>query len=152
PLEHPTERDEALDKGEQGGSARPRRGATRQRCDIAPCAPMPAAVSATDRLAAIDSRVASSNVASTQSRHRGQAMGLLVIFIISVVIGQSLSIGLGLLVERYSTPYTGLITFIGSYFLMFWLAWRFALRITAPRSPERGGLSSAGKSSASEAA
>ena len=79
-------------------------------------------------------------------------MNLLVIFIISVVIGQSLSIGLGLLVERCSTPYTGLITFMGSYFVMFWLAWRFAVRITAPRSPERGSLSSAGKSSASEAA
>jgi len=61
-------------------------------------------------------------------------MSLLVIFIISVVIGQSLSIGLGLLVERYSTPYTGLMTFITSYFVMFWLAWRFAVRITAPRS------------------
>lgn len=46
-------------------------------------------------------------------------MNLLVIFIISVVIGQSLSIGLGLLVERYSTPYTGMVTFIGSYFVMF---------------------------------
>ena len=42
-------------------------------------------------------------------------MSLLVIFIISVVIGQALSIGLGLLVERYSTPYTGMVTFIGSY-------------------------------------
>jgi hypothetical protein len=62
-------------------------------------------------------------------------MSLLVIFIISVVIGQSLSIGLGLLVERYTTPYTGLVTFISSYFVMFWLAWRVAVRITAPRSP-----------------
>jgi hypothetical protein len=62
-------------------------------------------------------------------------MSLLVIFIISVVIGQSLSIGLGLLVERYSTPYTGLVTFISSYFVMFWLAWRVAVRITAPKSP-----------------
>ena len=42
-------------------------------------------------------------------------MNLLVIFIISLVIGQSLSVGLGLLVERYSTPYTGMVTFIGSY-------------------------------------
>ena len=74
-------------------------------------------------------------------------MSLLIIFIISLVIGQSLSIGLGLLVERYSTPYTGMVTFIGSYFVMFWLAWRFAVRITAPRSPYRDGLSGAGKSS-----
>jgi len=50
-------------------------------------------------------------------------MSLLIVFIISLVIGQSLSIGLGLVVERYSTPYTGMVTFIGSYFVMFWLAW-----------------------------
>ena len=79
-------------------------------------------------------------------------MRLLLTFLICLLVGQSLSIGLGLLVERYSTPYTGMVTFIGSYFLMFWLAWRFAVRITAPRSPERGGLSSAGKSSAREVA
>ena len=96
---------------------------------------MPAAISATYRLAAIDSPVGVAERCRHAVKEQGQAMNLLVIFIISVVIGQSLSIGLGLLVERYSTPYTGLITFMGSYFVMFWLAWRFALRITAPRSP-----------------
>jgi len=114
---------------------------------------MPAAVSATDRLAAIDSPLRVAERCRHAVKAQGQAMNLLVIFIISVVIGQSFSIGLGLLVERYSTPYyTGMVTFIGSYFVMFRLAWRFAVRITAPRSPERGGLSSAGKSSAREAA
>jgi hypothetical protein len=113
---------------------------------------MPAAVSATDRLAAIDSPLRVAERCRHAVKAQGQAMSLLVIFIISLVIGQSLSVGLGLLVERYSTPYTGMVTFIGSYFVMFWLAWRFAVRITAPRSPERGSLGSAGKSSASEAA
>ena len=61
-------------------------------------------------------------------------MTLLLTFIICLLIGQSLSIGLGLVVERYSTPYTGLVTFITSYFAMFWLAWRVAVRITEPRS------------------
>jgi len=61
-------------------------------------------------------------------------MRLLLIFIICLLFGQSLSIGVGLLVERYSTPYTGLVTFITSYFAMFWLAWRVAVRITQPRS------------------
>jgi len=61
-------------------------------------------------------------------------MRLLLTFIICLVIGQSLTIGLGLLVERYSTPYTGLVTFIAIYFAMFWLAWRLAVRITEPRS------------------
>jgi hypothetical protein len=66
-------------------------------------------------------------------------MSLLIAFIILLVIGQSLSIGLGLLVERYSTPYTGMVSFIASYFVMFWVAWRFAVRITAPRSRLGGG-------------
>jgi len=61
-------------------------------------------------------------------------MRLLLIFIICLLFGQSLSIGVGLLVERYSTPYTGLVSFIASYFAMFWLAWLLAVRITAPRS------------------
>jgi hypothetical protein len=42
-------------------------------------------------------------------------------------------IGVGLLVERHATPYTGLVTFIAFYFAMFWVAWRFAVRVTAPR-------------------
>jgi hypothetical protein len=65
---------------------------------------------------------------------QGASMRLLLAFIICLIIGQSLSIGLGLLVERYSTPYTGLVTFIAIYFAMFWLAWRLAVRITEPRS------------------
>jgi ABC-type antimicrobial peptide transport system permease subunit len=61
-------------------------------------------------------------------------MSLLVTFIICLLVGQSLSLGLGLVVERYSTAYTGMMAFLGSYFAMFWLAWRVAVRITAPRS------------------
>ena len=59
-------------------------------------------------------------------------MSLLVVFLVTLLIGQALSIGMGLLVERHTTPYTGLITFIALYFAMFWLAWMFAVRITAP--------------------
>jgi hypothetical protein len=60
-------------------------------------------------------------------------MGLLLTFIVCLLIGQSISIGLGLLVERYTTPYTGLVTFLVGYFAMFWLTWRVAVRITEPR-------------------
>jgi hypothetical protein len=57
-------------------------------------------------------------------------MALLLVFIISLVVGQSMSIGAGLMVERLVSPYAGLVTFIGSYFAMFWLTWRFAVRVT----------------------
>jgi hypothetical protein len=62
----------------------------------------------------------------------GEAMALLVVFLILVIVGQSISIGLALMVERLVSPYTGLITFIGLYFAMFWVAWRLSVRITEP--------------------
>jgi hypothetical protein len=64
---------------------------------------------------------------------RGYVMGLLLVFLVTLVVGQAISIGIGLLVERHATPYTGLMAFIACYFAMFWLAWRFAVRITRPR-------------------
>ena len=59
-------------------------------------------------------------------------MVLLVVFIVTLLIGQSISVGLGLLVERHTTPYTGLITFIVFYFLMFWVSWQVAVRVSRP--------------------
>jgi hypothetical protein len=59
---------------------------------------------------------------------------LLLAFLITLLIGQSISVSLGLLVERQVSPYTGLVTFIACYFVMFWVAWRVAVRITEPRS------------------
>ena len=67
-------------------------------------------------------------------------MKLLVVFIMTLVVGQMISVGVGLLVERQTSPYTGLITFIGLYFATFWLAWRAAVRITAPGSGSAGEL------------
>jgi hypothetical protein len=64
-------------------------------------------------------------------------MNLLLVFLTSVLVGQPISVSIGLLVERHSTPYTGLVTFIVFYFAMFWVAWRFAVRVTEPRPPVR---------------
>ena len=65
-------------------------------------------------------------------------MNLLIVFIVAMLIGQSISITMGLVVERTFSSYAGLITFIVFYFLMFYAAWRVSVRLTAPRSPERG--------------
>jgi hypothetical protein len=59
-------------------------------------------------------------------------MGLLLVFIVSLVVGQAIAIFLGLLVERHHSSYAGLVTFIALYFTMFWLAWKVAVRITEP--------------------
>jgi hypothetical protein len=68
---------------------------------------------------------------------------LLLTFLITLVIGQSISVFVGLLVERQVSPYTGLVTFIVCYFAMFWVAWRVAVRITAPHSRLGGWASGA---------
>jgi hypothetical protein len=46
-------------------------------------------------------------------------MMLLVVFFVSLVVGQAISIALGLMVERLVSPYAGLVTFIACYFAMF---------------------------------
>jgi hypothetical protein len=62
-------------------------------------------------------------------------MSLLVVYIVSLIVGQSISISAGLLVDRYYSSYGGLMVFIGLYFFMFWLMWKISVRITEPKSP-----------------
>lgn len=64
-------------------------------------------------------------------------MGLLAIYILSVLVGQSISVALGLLVERFHSPYSGLLVFIGCFFFVFWLSWQVAVRVTAPKAPQQ---------------
>ena len=71
-------------------------------------------------------------------------MGLLLVFIVLLVLGQGFSILLCLMVERYSSPYTGLITFIVAYFAMFWFAWKAAVWLTEPGKRLAKLLSSSG--------
>jgi hypothetical protein len=59
-------------------------------------------------------------------------MGLLLVFIACVLVGQSLSVLTGLVIERNFSPYTGLIAFIVCFFLMFGVAWKVAVWLTEP--------------------
>jgi hypothetical protein len=63
-------------------------------------------------------------------------MTLLVTYIITVAIGQSIVIGIGLMVERYYSSAASLPVALALYFLMFVLAWRLAVRITEPKPPQ----------------
>jgi hypothetical protein len=56
-------------------------------------------------------------------------MQLLIVYAVLVVIGQAAAIGVGRVVE---TSYTGasLFTFLGLFFVVLFVAWRFALRLT----------------------
>jgi hypothetical protein len=60
-------------------------------------------------------------------------MNLLVAYILTLVVAQSISISVGLLVDRFYSSYGGLLVFIGLYFFMFWFAWQIAVRVTAPK-------------------
>lgn len=65
-------------------------------------------------------------------------MRLLVAYIITLAVAQSISVGAGLLVDRLHSSYGGLLVFIGFYFFMFWLSWQIAVRVTAPKdAPQR---------------
>jgi len=61
-------------------------------------------------------------------------MNLLVTYIFALIIAQSLSVGVGLIVDRAHSSYGGLVVFIALYFTMFWAAWKFAVRITQPKA------------------
>jgi hypothetical protein len=60
-------------------------------------------------------------------------MNLLVTYVVSLLVAQSLAVGAGLIVDRLYSSYTGLVVFIALYFAMFWVAWKFAVRITEPK-------------------
>lgn len=60
-------------------------------------------------------------------------MSLLVAYILILAVAQSISVSLGLIVDRTYSSYGGLLVFIGCYFFMFWLSWQIALRVTAPK-------------------
>ena len=61
-------------------------------------------------------------------------MNLLIIYIVTLVVAQSLAVGAGLIVDRLYSPHAGLASFLALYFLMFILAWKFAVRLTEPKS------------------
>ncbi|MGE0039071.1 MAG: hypothetical protein AB7S93_26035 [Xanthobacteraceae bacterium] len=60
-------------------------------------------------------------------------MRLLVAYLLTLAVAQSISVSLGLLVDRVYSSYGGLLVFIACYFFMFWLSWQIALRVTAPK-------------------
>jgi hypothetical protein len=65
-------------------------------------------------------------------------MSLLVTYVVTVVIGQSIVIGIGLMVDRYYSSGASLWVALSLYFLMFWLAWQIAVRVTEPKLPPHG--------------
>jgi len=60
-------------------------------------------------------------------------MGLLIAYVICLLIGQAITIMVGLSIDRMYSPHVSLPISIALYFAMFWIAWKIAVRLTEPK-------------------
>ena len=61
-------------------------------------------------------------------------MGLLVTYLVCLILGQAITIAVGLSIDRYYSPTVSLPISLFMYFTMFWVAWKIAVRITEPKA------------------
>jgi len=61
-------------------------------------------------------------------------MGLLVAYIVCLIVGQAITIGIGLSIDWFYSPAISLPISLVLYFLMFGIAWKVAIRITEPKA------------------
>jgi hypothetical protein len=61
-------------------------------------------------------------------------VGLLIVYIGLVIVGDLAAYLIGLSVERY-WPTASLPVFLFLYFFFLWVAWVLAVKITAPKTP-----------------
>ena len=59
-------------------------------------------------------------------------MQIMAYYIVLVLIGDVGAYAIGRAVEQWS-PTSSLPVFLGCFFLVFWLAWRLAVRLTEPK-------------------
>ena len=64
-------------------------------------------------------------------------MGLLLAYIACLIVGQAITIGIGLSIDRFYSPTASLPISLILYFAMFWMAWKVAVRITEPKAETR---------------
>lgn len=59
-------------------------------------------------------------------------MMLIVVYVAFVLIGELGAYFVGRIVEQWSTT-AGLPVFLACFFIVFWIAWVLAVRVTAPK-------------------
>jgi len=59
-------------------------------------------------------------------------MSLLVVYIALLVLGQSATIAIALIVERTASSATSVLVFISLYFTVFLVGWKLAVWLTVP--------------------
>jgi hypothetical protein len=55
-------------------------------------------------------------------------MKLIAVYVVLVLVGETLAYGVGRTVEHWSEPWS-LPAFLAMFFLVFWGAWRIAIRV-----------------------
>jgi TRAP-type C4-dicarboxylate transport system permease small subunit len=66
---------------------------------------------------------------------------LLVVYILNVVVGESIVIAIGLGLDR-AFPYASLPVSLSLFFFVFWLSWVLAVRWTEPKHARSAKLAS----------
>jgi len=61
-------------------------------------------------------------------------MKLIAVYVVFVVIGDVVAYVVGRSAEHWLTQSLSLTIFLGCFFVVFWLAWVLAVRVTEPRS------------------
>ncbi len=56
-------------------------------------------------------------------------MKLIAVYIVLVLIGEAIAYAIGRTVEQWSAS-ASLPVFLGCFFLVFWVAWRLAVKLT----------------------
>jgi len=52
------------------------------------------------------------------------------VYVVIVIIGELIAYGIGLGVERMTSPTTSLMVFLALFFSVFFLGWKAAIRLT----------------------
>jgi hypothetical protein len=68
-------------------------------------------------------------------------MWLLVVYILNVLVGESIVIAIGLGLDR-TFPYASLPVSLSLFFFVFWLSWVLAVRWTEPKHARSAKLAS----------
>jgi hypothetical protein len=61
-------------------------------------------------------------------------MKLIAVYIVFVLIGDTISYAVGRTMEQFATQSLSLTVFLACFFVVFWLAWVLAVKVTEPRS------------------
>ena len=65
-------------------------------------------------------------------------MALAVLYVVLVVAGDFLAYFIGLFIESRWGGNVSMIAFLVMYFIVLWLAWQIAVRLTAPKAAASG--------------